>query len=264
MMPKIVVVAKPDSSKILQAKAFSEEWGFELVGVSDAQNTDYELHFSDEKIFISSSMSKNRVASCVDFISGAKAHRRKYGGGKGQAIAKAIGLNKTANISVVDATAGMGGDAFVMASLGCRVTLVERSPIVRVLLEDGLNRALHYACDQDPELLDIISRMHLVKGDSLEVLVSEVIRKHQVVYLDPMFPSRKKSAEVKKDMQFFHDIVGNDNDAAGLLEVALGLAENRVVVKRPKIAPYLAGREPGYQLMGKSGRFDIYPLKAFT
>ena len=96
----------------------------------------------------------------MDFVEGAVAHRRKFGGGRGQSIAKAVGLKSGAMPTVVDATAGLGRDAFVLASLGCKVTLIERSPVVAALLQDGLARAA-----QDPEIGPWVSeRMHLLQG----------------------------------------------------------------------------------------------------
>ena len=84
----------------------------------------------------------------------------------------------------------------------------------------------------------------------------------QVVYLDPMFPTRDKSAQVKKEMRLFHPLVGADDDAPRLLEAALALASHRVVVKRPRRAQAITGTPPSYALEGKSSRFDIYPKKS--
>ncbi|WP_417579549.1 class I SAM-dependent methyltransferase [Nitrincola sp.] len=196
----------------------------------------------------------------ADFVSGAVAHRRQFGGGQGQMIAKACGLAKGIRPSVADVTAGLGRDAFVLASLGCQVQLVERSALVHLLLEDGLVRAAeHY------ELKEIISRMALVHADALDWLqqqasLSESMRP-QVVYLDPMFPHRDKTALVKKEMLLFRDLVGDDADADGLLEAALAVAQCRVVVKRPRKAPCLLQREPAFRLEGKSSRYDVYSLK---
>ena len=81
-----------------------------------------------------------------------------------------------------------------------------------------------------------------------------------VVYLDPMFPERTKHALVKKEMRLFRDVVGDDMDADALMELALEVARKRVVVKRPRKADSVAGRKPGYQLLGKSSRFDVYPV----
>lgn len=189
----------------------------------------------------------------VDFTSGAVAHRRKFGGGKGQDIAKAVGLNKRAEISVFDATAGLGRDAFVLATLGCHVTLFERVPFVKALLESGLNAARYHE-----EVDDIMARMTL----SSSTLAADHVGLADVVYLDPMFPHTEKSAAAKKEMAFFRDLIGHDADADALLPIALSKARYRVVVKRPKGAPYLNGESPTYQLDGKSGRFDIYVLKS--
>jgi len=79
-----------------------------------------------------------------------------------------------------------------------------------------------------------------------------------VVYLDPMFPPRDKSALVKKEMRAFHDVVGSDDDADALLAPALKLAQKRVVVKRPGYAGFLAGVAPTMAVTGKNNRFDVY------
>ncbi len=194
----------------------------------------------------------------VDFVGGKAGHRRKFGGGKGQDIAKAVGLNKGVKPSVLDATGGLGRDAFVLASLGCNVTMIERSPVVAALLEDGLRRAL-----EDRDVSPIAEQMSLLKGNAIELMkVSE--NKYDVVYLDPMFPHREKSALVKKEMRLFQDLLGDDPDADQLLEPALELAEYRVVVKRPRLAPDLNGQAPTYRLEGKACRYDIYALKSFS
>uniref|UniRef100_UPI0018E065C1 class I SAM-dependent methyltransferase n=1 Tax=Marinimicrobium alkaliphilum TaxID=2202654 RepID=UPI0018E065C1 len=196
----------------------------------------------------------------VDFAGGAVDHRRRFGGGKGQMIAKAVGLKAGVYPRVLDATAGLGRDAFVLASLGCQVELFERSPVVATLLADGLARA--YA-EGDSELRGIVARMTLHAQDARSALADWTQPwRPDVVYLDPMFPERQKSAQVKKEMALFHDLVGRDDDAGDLLAPALALAHYRVVVKRPRKAPFLAGVEPGYQLAGKTSRYDIYPLKA--
>ncbi len=187
----------------------------------------------------------------VDFTGGAVDHRRKFGGGSGQMIAKAVGVKASRPLQVLDATAGLGKDAFVLASLGCHVSLYERNPVVSALLEDGLRRGQQ---TQDPELFTIMSRLTLSHQDSLIAEGASA----DVVYLDPMFPERSKSASVKKDMAIFHSIVGRDDDADGLLERALRWAKYRVVVKRPRKAPFLNDKSPSYQLQGKTSRYDVY------
>ena len=198
-----------------------------------------------------------RTAVQVNFSEGAAAHRRKFGGGQGQDIAKAIGVTAY-KPSVVDATAGLGRDSFVLATLGCRVFAQERQPVVAALLADGLQRGA-----ADPEITDIIARISLQYGSSHELLqpVSDPAHKPDVVYLDPMFEhDDKQTAQVKKDMQAFRAVVGQDTDADDLLEKALACARCRVVVKRARKAAPLAGREPSYALTGKANRFDVYAL----
>ena len=198
----------------------------------------------------------------VEFTEGAVDHRRKFGGGKGQMIAKAVGIKAGVYPRVLDATAGMGKDSFVLATLGCELTMIERSPIVQVLLQDGLRRAQEFASAQDAELLQVIERMHLLAQDSrgyLESLAPEQFP--DVIYLDPMFPERQKSADVKKEMAAFHSVVGKDEDADALLPLALAKVNYRVVVKRPRKAPFLNNQPPSYQLEGKSSRYDIYTVK---
>ncbi|MFY0991297.1 class I SAM-dependent methyltransferase [Halomonas sp. C05BenzN] len=198
----------------------------------------------------------------VDFVAGRAAHRRRFGGGRGQLIARACGLGKGVTPSVVDATAGLGRDAFVLASLGARVLLVERVAAIFALLEDGVARAL-----ADPETAGIAARMHPVHGDAcreLETLVVGGGVAPQVVHLDPMYPHREKSALVKKEMRLFRLLAGDDGDAPRLLEAALDVATHRVVVKRPRKAPPIAGRAPQHVIEGKTSRYDLYVHRSLT
>ena len=193
----------------------------------------------------------------ADFVTGAAAHRRQFGGGRGQMIARAVGLQPGIRPAVLDATAGLGRDAFVLAQLGCALTLIEREPLIAALLEDGLQRAL-----SDPAIATIIARMQLIRGDAIALMQAWTGNPPQVIYLDPMFPQRDKSAQVKKEMRLFRVLAGDDGDAPALLAAALALAANRVVVKRPRKAPAIAGNKPAYALEGQSSRFDIYAKKA--
>ncbi len=198
----------------------------------------------------------------VDFMEGAVDHRRKFGGGKGQMIAKAVGLKSGVYPKVLDATAGLGKDAFVLATLGCKIKMLERSPVAYALLQDGLARARDTSAFSDPELACILARMELLDVDS-QAHLSGILEEDRpdVVYLDPMFPDRQKAADVKKEMAAFHQVIGKDEDADLLLEKALAVAIYRVVVKRPRKAPFLANKAPSYQLEGKSSRYDIYTIK---
>ncbi|MFU9136543.1 16S rRNA (guanine(1516)-N(2))-methyltransferase RsmJ [Erwinia tasmaniensis] len=190
----------------------------------------------------------------VDFVEGAMAHRRRFGGGRGEAVAKAVGVKGSYLPVVIDATAGLGRDAFVLASLGCRVQMLERHPVVAALLDDGLQRGY-----LNPEIGPWLrERLTLLHASGLQALADISIRP-DVVYLDPMYPHRQKSALVKKEMRVFQSLVGADDDADGLLEPARRLAKKRVVVKRPDYAPPLAGVVTQSAVVTKSHRFDIYP-----
>ena len=204
---------------------------------------------------------KEPGAISADFTSGAVDHRRKFGGGTGQMIAKAVGIASGIRPQVLDATAGLGKDAFVLATLGCQMTLLERAPVVHALLQNGLARAEHHE-----EVADVVSRMTLHNANSIEWMTQQAQagERFQVVYLDPMFPHNDKSALVKKEMRLFRPIVGDDLDAEALFSAACDIAENRVVVKRPRKAPTITAQKPSHQLMGKSSRYDIYAFKKLT
>jgi len=190
----------------------------------------------------------------VDFVSGAMAHRRRFGGGRGEAVAKAVGVKSGYLPDVVDATAGLGRDAFVLAAIGCRVRMLERHPVVAALLDDGLQRGY-----QDAEIGGWLrERLTLIHAPSAEAL-GDIMPAPDVVYLDPMYPHRQKSAMVKKEMRVFQSLVGADEDADALLEPARRLAKKRIVVKRPDYAPPLAGVATQSAVVTKSHRFDIYP-----
>ena len=189
----------------------------------------------------------------VDFLSGSAAHRRQSGG-KGQALARAVGLKGGQLPSVLDATAGLGGDAFVLASLGLSVRLAERSKVVGALLSDGLERASAH-----PETAPAASRLHLTVADAAEVMagLAEGARP-DTVYLDPMYPHTGKTALKNKEMRLFRLLVGEDEDAPRLLAAALSCAKTRVVVKRPKNAPPVGELKPSATIPGKTTRFDLY------
>lgn len=193
----------------------------------------------------------------VDFVGGSQAHRRQFGGGAGQMVARAVGIRGTVRPSILDATAGLGRDAFVMASLGCEVVLLERQPVIAALLEDGLQRARAAG----GEVAEIAGRMQLIHCDAISALRDWSGAIPQVIHLDPMFPHREKSALVKKEMRLFRPLAGDDDDAPELLAAALQLASHRVAVKRSRKAPAIAGPAPSAELKGQSSRYDIYGKK---
>lgn len=191
----------------------------------------------------------------VDFGSAAMRHRRRAG--HIELLGRAAGAGKREDLHVVDATAGLGRDSFVLADSGCRVTLIEKSPLVHALLRDGLARA---GGSDDSWLRDVAARMQLVHADARDWL-RERSSPVDVIYLDPMFPTRNKSARVKKEMWLFQNMLDAEPMAADLLPLALESAKYRVVVKRPLKAEPLAGSKPGFSLKGKAVRFDVYSLR---
>ncbi len=188
----------------------------------------------------------------VDFVGGAVAHRFRFGGGRGQALPKAVGMKSGKTPSVVDATAGLGRDAFLLASLGAQVMLIERSEEMHRLLADGMERARNAG----GEVAEVIARMTLLHGDAKDLLPT---LSPEVVLVDPMHPPRKNSALVKKEMRLIREIVGTDQDAVELMRVALECASNRVVLKWPQKADPISGiRAPSHQITGKSTRYDVF------
>ena len=223
------------------------------------QSSGFSLHYDDKGLSLYKTDEPKLGAINVDFVTGAVAHRRKFGGGKGQSIAKAVGLNKGATPVVLDATAGLGRDGFVLASLGCKVILHERHPVVAALLYDGLQRAYNNS-EIGPWMQQ---NMSLIFGSS-HTLLAQCDSMPDVVYLDPMFPHREKSALVKKEMRVFQELVGGDTDADDLLDFAYPLASKRVVVKRPDYAPFLNDKTPSMQIKTKKNRFDVYVKAAMV
>jgi 16S rRNA (guanine1516-N2)-methyltransferase len=155
---------------------------------------------------------------------------------------------------VVDATAGLGRDAFLLASLGAAVTLIERSPEMHRLLADGLARAQ----DAGGDVADVVGRMTLLHGDARDLLPT---LSPEVVLVDPMHPPRKSSALVKNELRLIREIVGADEDADELMKVALATASKRVVLKWPQRAVPMAGiRLPSHRITGKTTRYDVFML----
>jgi len=217
------------------------------------ETPDLLLGWHEEKLAL---FPKDSGPVFIDFVAGKLAHRRQFGGGKKQPLARAIGLSSKRTPNVIDATAGMGRDSFVLASLGCKVQMIERSPVVAAMLEDALDRAR-----QDAGVCEIAARLSVICADASDYLVEAQIE--DVIYLDPMYPEKRKSAAVKKDMRALQMLVGSDQDSQELLKIALQEAKHRVVVKRPKQADPLDGQQPNTAISSPNTRYDIYSIKAF-
>ncbi|MGJ8692656.1 MAG: class I SAM-dependent methyltransferase [Thalassotalea sp.] len=254
-----IAIAYLHKTDIEQAKRIANHWHFEFIGAVTAalKRTDlaFLLQVNDHALELIKCDEPKLGAIKVDFVEGAAAHRRKFGGGRGQDIAKAVGLKHGFTPTVLDATAGLGRDAFVLASLGCQVTMLERMPVVAALLKDGLERA-----ELNSEVNEITGQMSLIHASSIAAITGQA--QPDVIYLDPMYPHKGKSALVKKEMRVFQTLVGEDNDADALLDPALASAKYRVVVKRPSYAEPLAGKKPSMSINMKKNRFDVYVNQA--
>ncbi len=183
----------------------------------------------------------------LDFNHGALHQRLQRAAISKEPLARAVGLHKKPALQLCDATAGIGREGCLLASLGARVTLVERSPIMVALLSDALNRC-HDAWRE---------RVNLIAADSRDFLMAAQ-EQFDVVYLDPMFEAHSHKAQVKKEMQYLQALMGPEVDADALLTVALNLKPGRVVVKRPLKARNLLEKKPDFCLTLAAYRFDVY------
>ncbi len=197
----------------------------------------------------------SKLSMQVDFVSGRQGYRLAKAGQQRERLARACGLQKGQSRHIVDATAGLGRDAFMLASLGASVTLIERSPVVRELLIDGLDRAIAAGQSQ------IVARMAVIGADSTEWLLHfGPTRTADVIYLDPMYAGKRRGA-ASKELSMLQALLGKQDDADTLLRAALGAARERVVVKRHQQAEPIGGLRPSYQLAGRSTRFDVYRVE---
>lgn len=178
----------------------------------------------------------------LDFRSGNYRHRNEHIGK--EPLLQAVKIKKKLPSSVLDTTPGVLKDSFMLAGRGVQVTAIERNPILYIMVKHAL------------EQVEVPINYHF--GDA-KLLLSE----HQadIIYLDPMYPPKKKAAQVKKDMQILHQIIGGDDDAAELLDCACQHAkshQSRVVVKRPNYAEPLGNKKPSHTSQTGTTRFDVY------
>ncbi|MBC53968.1 MAG: hypothetical protein CMQ34_09070 [Gammaproteobacteria bacterium] len=228
-----------------------------------AQHEGLLLSYRNNRLTLSQPMARDAGAVCVDFCDTRLSFRLAQSLSR-EAVVKAVGglapkQSETGTAPhLIDATAGLGQDAFILAAAGWQVSLVEQSPVIHALLEDGLQRARVAAMAPPHQRLleTILPRLHLCEpGNSLTVLPTLPVA--SVIYLDPMFPAREKTARVKKNRYLLQHLHGEEGVGEGLLPLALSLA-TKVVVKRPRLAQPLASMAPASSLTGKTSRFDIY------
>lgn len=192
----------------------------------------------------------------VDFQS-ATLRRRLATSTRSSGLPKAVGLDKGRPLPrVLDATAGLGIDAWLLAAMGCEVTLLEKSPVMAALLADGLRRARESG---NAETQAAVQRMTLHVADAHDWLRQmPEDERPDVIVLDPMFPPRQKSAKVKKDMALMQLLLPANDDIGSLLQASLQLARKRVVLKRPGRVDRQAAPKPDFQVPGKACHFQVF------
>jgi 16S rRNA (guanine1516-N2)-methyltransferase len=232
-----------DSPPVAQrARALADALALPIARDNAVGDVDLLLTVTDERLELRSAAAPHRRGFAADFSAFADKRDRAHLS-KRQPIARAFGKNVT---TILDATAGWGRDAFLLATLGYQVTAIERSPIVAALLREGIERA---------DLRD--ARFTIVQGDARHILPT-LAPTPDAVYLDPMYPPKKKqSARSRQSIELLRALVGSDEDARELFDVAMASAARRVVVKRADDAPQLAPN-PTTSHAGKTVRYDVY------
>ncbi|CEM30683.1 unnamed protein product [Vitrella brassicaformis CCMP3155] len=298
-----VCIVDTDTSGKQSAREISERCGIPLA-TADQSECSFLLEYrsSDGHLTLRRRGDSVRSALSVDYVGG-RLGRRLVGVSRGQGpremVAKAVTSAKVKAPCVWDMTAGLGRDAAVLAAAGCTVRMLERHPGLAALLEDGVQRLHRHtdantrpAADSQGIFLDGTPSAALVPGpgfskrllgchcmDSSGLIKPGDLQRDvpswmtderpDVCYLDPMFPPRTKSAEVRKDLRLLQDLLGHsdtDADHEMLFRTALRLCRWRVVVKRPASGPPLLGVQPSMSVRGRDtiNRFDVYLKDEFA
>lgn len=244
MISPRIAISCSAAKKIPEAMQLAEQLQLAFIDeqhVVTSDEYDYLLLFTPAYLGL---LQKNhKKPFYIDFLSGKLQFRNKQARLRQEALAKAISLKPQQHPIVIDATAGLGRDSFILATLGYHVIMLERSSIIHALLRDAIHRAKNAT-----ETHTIVQKLHLIHTDGISWLSklghqNALVPPH-VIYLDPMFPERKKSASSKKEMKILQDLLGPDHDSATLFELAIACATHRVVVKRPRLAANIVPHPP--------------------
>jgi len=236
-MISIAAVGYENDNLKEKAQLLAESMHFQLD-----KNANPCLFLASDKLYLKMN---NFAPLAADFT--AATWSKRLAEGKKQGLVRAC--KPQPGMKIIDATAGWGRDAAVLASFGAEVLMLERQPVMAALLAD----ALHHRSEDDAAKL----LLNLHAGDACTYLSALTISDYpDVIYLDPMHPERNKSALVKKDLQVLQQLIGADLDALSLIECARTRVKQRVVVKWPqKTKPLL---KPDASIEGKTVRFDLY------
>lgn len=256
MLSTIYALTCSDVSRVPAAKALAEDLSIPFIdfGIAFAAKYRFLLVLTPTHLELLDNSHVPALHLHVDFINGPLNYRRRHGGH--ELLSRAVGvkqLKKNNGAIIVDATAGLARDAFVLASLGFHVQMIELNAILVALVRDALQRA-----ESNISVLEVTSRMTLYHGNALKWLHENATTQPDVIYLDPMYPQRQKSASVKKDMQILQALIEENYNIEDLLVDAIAITRNRVVVKRPRAADALLGPMPSFSIENKTTRFDIY------
>lgn len=245
----VVVPARRGSDR--RARAVASRVGLPFVATLDRAVVPVALVVDDMSLWLQQTSSRGAGPVRVDFADPAMQHRRR--GGHNELLGRAIGVRATQFPAVLDATGGLARDAYVLADLGCQVSLYERSPVLSLLLEEALAAA---AISALPAVRAAAARMTLHADDATR----HAALPGQVIYLDPMFPDRRSTAAVRKDLATLQQLYGEQHDeheGEALLAWAMAQPTPRIVVKRPPKAPPLAAMRVSHAISGKAVRFDV-------
>lgn len=223
----------------MHAQQLSQQWQIPLQ--SDVVDAEINLHL-DERGLSLHFRDKRFKPFHIEFESGKLGYRQQHL--QHELIIKACGLKPGQTPTIIDATAGFGRDAFILASFGAKVMMIEQANVLAAMLDDALARLTH----------PLTLQLH--HGNAIDYLQTH--DHADIIYCDPMFPLRKKSALVKKELRIIQAIIEEQHNDAELLQQALSKAKSRVVVKRPRIATSVPGPKPNFSIDGKAIRFDIY------
>lgn len=244
----LTVKLYPDSNIVLNDDLKRDLEEIKKLQVSD----DITLHIAD-KVFLSWDSDPKLKPLCFDFLSDKLIYRISHGGKHKENVAKAV-MSGLSHPVVFDATAGMGRDSFILQCAGCSVYMFERNPVIWLLLRDALDRAVSSTFFKAlphglPSLMPCGEACRY-QGDVVP----------DVIYYDPMFPDRKKSALVKKEMRIFKALIGADEDIESTLLALICMAKHKVILKRPQTAAPITfqGVKPIGSVEGGACRFDIY------
>jgi len=240
-MPSPTIAVSLEQAKA-QAFDLAKHLGLPLVEIENGSNFDMVLAYTSQGLVLRDNRHPRMQPIC------ARSNKPAYSVSRSDLLAKAMGKGST---TVLDATAGLGKDAVLLWRLGYTVTAVERSLVVAALLQDMIDRT--------QALLPEHKRITVIREDSIQYL-SQVIDRPDVVYLDPMFPTKSRtSIAPKKELQLLRVLVGEHTDADKLFDIAMAKARKRVVVKRPLKSPPLV-RAPSASHSGKLVRYDVYSV----